>query len=272
MIRAGRPWTRRDVAVKTLFAARGLSSRRAVARYLIRRFRRTRDAWTGRIRFNDGMELEVSSSLGGLSAYYEIFIQQVYGREPDFIPSGEDMVVDVGASIGIYSIWAAMRQGAGATLLSIEPHPESFTLLERNVRMNGIRAHLFNVGCSDASGSLELHFDPSHLVTSSFHGIGAGRASIGVPVRTLDELVLGTPGPKHRLLLKIDVEGWELSVLRGATRSLERASRVVMECGDEEAAGDAVGYLGDHGFQLANIVERVWNDPHLRILYFRKRD
>ncbi len=133
-----------------------------------------------------------------------------------------DFAVDVGANVGYITSLIATRIGPEGSVLAFEPHPKVFELLERNVaRWNA----------DDATGALEAR----RLAISSEAGIGhlnvdansashMGLASLregaegGAPedyeveLARLDDLV----GDRKVQLLKIDVEGHELEVLRGA--------------------------------------------------------
>jgi FkbM family methyltransferase len=113
-----------------------------------------------------------------------------------------DTFADVGANIGVYSISAARR---GALVTSFEPNPDIAALLRRNVDLNGVSEHVSVREVAVAARPGELH-----LLPVGAHGC-AGR---------IDELgeitVKAVQLTEHYDLLKIDVEGYELEVLRGA--------------------------------------------------------
>lgn len=112
-----------------------------------------------------------------------------------------DRVADVGANIGVYSIVAAKR---GAEVTCFEPNPDVARLLERNLRLNGVTAVVHEAAVGDREGSARFHASGpvGQLSQLSPHG----------------ELVV----PLVRLrggfdIVKIDVEGGELEVFRGAS-------------------------------------------------------
>lgn len=137
----------------------------------------------------------------------------------------DDLFVDVGANIGSYTIMAL--SGEGVRVTSIEPIPETFAHLERNLALNGFgkRVNACCLGLSDHVSSLRFTVGlgcVNHVVTK-----GEDVASVEVTVTTLDSLV----GSDVPTLIKIDVEGHERAVLRGATRTLadRRLLAVIME-------------------------------------------
>jgi FkbM family methyltransferase len=127
-----------------------------------------------------------------------------------------DLLVDVGANVGLHTLLAA---ACGAEVVALEPLPAARAMLERNVARNGLagRVLILAAGAADARGELTFTDGPSCLN----HVVGPGEVP-GVPVRKvpvvpLDEVV---PSGRPVVMLKIDVEGFEAAVLRGATRLL----------------------------------------------------
>lgn len=125
-----------------------------------------------------------------------------------------DLFVDVGANIGSYSILASGV--CGAETVAIEPSPEAADALQANVDLNGLndKVHIWRCAVGAQTGTVRLTqgFDCVNRVVD-----GAGEElSIEVPQQTLDELLNGEPPT----LLKIDVEGYEHAVLRGATATV----------------------------------------------------
>lgn len=137
----------------------------------------------------------------------------------------DDHFLDVGANVGSYTVLAGGAVGARVT--AVEPIPETFAHLELNLALNGLLAVVRTCQCglSDASGALRFTKDldcVNHILAQ-----GEDLPAIEVPVRTLDDLV----GSDVPVLIKIDVEGHERSVLLGASRTLAdpRLLAVVME-------------------------------------------
>jgi FkbM family methyltransferase len=130
-------------------------------------------------------------------------------------------VIDVGANVGIHTLIMAHSVGKG-TVLAIEPVPELFTRLLRNIALNGLcNVTAEQVAVTDRSCTVTLFLPSGEPGTSGTRRLAASMAYSPdrVPLRvmgiTLDELVA-----RHHLtrvdLIKIDVEGFEGSVLAGA--------------------------------------------------------
>lgn len=127
----------------------------------------------------------------------------------------DDLFVDVGANVGSYTVLAGAA--IGAACLSIEPLPQAFTALRRNIAFNdmGSRVRALNLGLARQPGVLRF---TSQLDTVN-HVLGDREThanAVEIPVRTLDEVVADAAPA----LLKIDVEGYETEVLAGGERTL----------------------------------------------------
>lgn len=133
----------------------------------------------------------------------------------DLISPGS-RVIDVGANIGVYSLpWAAVN--ADVTVHCFEPNPAVRGRLARNVALNRLaaRIRLHTEALSDHAGTATLYGsdDMSSLNKGVYTGTGQG-VPAEVPLARLDDIV-GIEGPPVSLI-KIDVQGHELEVLRGA--------------------------------------------------------
>lgn len=126
-------------------------------------------------------------------------------------------IVDVGANIGYYLLLFEQLAGAGASIVAIEPSRANLTELRLNIERNGLRnVELHELALGAASGDVWLAESINSYIVPN--GEGAYR----VPVRRLDELMTGRVD-----FLKIDVDGYEGSVLEGARRVLERDRPIV---------------------------------------------
>ena len=84
------------------------------------------------IDFND-ISLVFKTFSSELSSYFEIYLQRVYERDVSFAARPQDVVFDVGANIGVYSIRQAQRE---ASVYAFEPNPDAFSRLKRNIALN----------------------------------------------------------------------------------------------------------------------------------------
>jgi FkbM family methyltransferase len=147
---------------------------------------------------------------------------------------------DVGANVGFFSILAARAVGTTGAVYCFEPVPTNASRIRWNARRNGFRnVHLLEVAASDESGSttLLLAKHPGGAVIASAGAPPDPAGAIDVPTVTIDELVsAGRVRPPS--VVKIDVEGAELAVLRGMLATLRQHRPVIVceiDAPDEEA-------------------------------------
>jgi FkbM family methyltransferase len=146
--------------------------------------------------------------------------------EGDLPPGGT--LVDVGAHIGYYSLKAAPVLGPTGHVLAIEPNPETVKILEANIRASAANSvSVQPVACSDTEATLELFAAPegntgeSSLSRANASQEKAVQRSYRVRARPLDDIVRES-GVTRVDAIKIDVEGAEFLVLRGAQDTLRR--------------------------------------------------
>ena len=164
--------------------------------------------------------------------------------------------VDVGAYLGYYGLSAARL---GASVVMVEANPATATLLERNIDANGLRERVTVHHCAVGAeqGTATFHVGRGDGSSDGFTDPGAVRQKIEVPVQRLEDLV-GTAD-----VLKADIEGAEVEMLRGMPRLLasSRLRRIVVECNEARlvASGSSpaelVATLEAAGFTVQGIDE-----------------
>jgi FkbM family methyltransferase len=129
-----------------------------------------------------------------------------------------DVFIDVGANIGFYT---CLAHSLGKYVVAIEPQPQNLYCLYANLNNNNCQnAEVFPLGLSNKPGLLTLYgaSGPSASLVSGWAGYSNNFKSV-IPVNTLDTL-LGDRFLGKKLFIKIDVEGAEYNVLRGALKTL----------------------------------------------------
>jgi FkbM family methyltransferase len=166
-------------------------------------------------------------------------------------------VVDVGSNLGLYTVLLSRLVGPAGRVLAFEPDPDLFALLQRNGALNGchnVASH--NLALGSRRDRLLLH---KMIVNSGDNHLGEGgsklfRRTVETEVVSLDEF---TPDLQPDFV-KIDVQGWELPVLRGMARLLKQhpPAGIYLEFWPEGfrragyAADDVVAFLTGLGFHF----------------------
>ncbi len=132
------------------------------------------------------------------------------GYHHEKMPKDPKTIVDVGANIGAFTVWAA-KHFPDAQVRAFEPHPGAFKLLQKNTE-GLLNVTLFPYAVSNVQGTGVLYTGQYTFGESSFHDIGQQtKDAHPVPKRRLDDM-MNAPD-----ILKIDTEGHELQVLEGCS-------------------------------------------------------
>ena len=153
-----------------------------------------------------------------------------------------DLVVDAGANIGNHTLYFA--KVLGCRVAAFEPVPSTASILEENVRINGVEdrvgVYRFALGAQSATARIDA-YDPSNIGGTSLSMDASGE----IQVRALDDVEIGQPVR----LIKVDVEGMDLAVLQGARHLLARDRPwVVCEAGTADAFASIRAFMEDQGF------------------------
>jgi FkbM family methyltransferase len=180
----------------------------------------TIDLWIDRDR---PTTLTLRPFAGDLFVLYEVLAFNAYHIAPSLLPRANvRLVVDCGANIGITSLFFAARY-PGATILSIEPHPENFALLKANVaqvsRILPIRACVTGIPQSAVAFSTDQ--------AAWGNRIAMDTNGVQVPAITIEQLC-NQYGIERIDLLKLDIEGAEEQVLENGA-FLARTEHIIIE-------------------------------------------
>ncbi len=136
-----------------------------------------------------------------------------------------DVMVDVGAHVGLFVLYGARLVGPSGLVHAFEPVPYNYERLAANVALNGYdNVRLNRAAAGDHAGevSMGLYVETSAGSASGGYSVGGRHGdSVSAPLLRLDDYLAGNVEGRVRLL-KIDVEGLEPQVLAGLTETLER--------------------------------------------------
>ena len=154
---------------------------------------------------------------------------------------GQDVLVDVGANLGMISI-AMLKCGYFREAIAIEPDPRNFSLLKRNIEQNGLsdRIRPFPFAVTDEPGEVELELSDvnfgDHRVRAAAPSAPTrmgeeGRDTVRVSARRLDDLLRteACVGLERVGLVWVDIQGHEGRLFRGARETLGHGMPVISE-------------------------------------------
>jgi len=158
-------------------------------------------------------------------------------------------VFDVGGYEGVFTLFFARRIGAGGRLVTFEPNPQNFAKILANVRLNGFcHVDVRQLAIGARAGRATLVFPTDQTARGSLVGDIQDQirhekhvAAMEVEIDTLDhQVAIGAPAPDF---VKIDVEGFELDVLRGMAGIIARCKPAL--------------YIEVHGADMEKKLENV---------------
>lgn len=148
----------------------------------------------------------------------------------------EEVLWDIGANIGVFSLYAALNKENN--VLSIEPSAESYATLNANIRLNGLDKYVKALCFAGSADTCVLDLYMKDTSSGASHNsIGTNTNQFGefevngyqsVIAITLDDLsqIEGVPSPNH---IKLDIDGKELEILKGATKTLSEIESILIE-------------------------------------------
>jgi FkbM family methyltransferase len=203
----------------------------------------------------------------GRSFEYRTIAQFLSTVKKDFI------VLDIGANVGLYTLLLSDLVGAGGKVISFEPAKDTFETLLKNIKYNNcLNVKSYKLALAETNGVLSLvtpeiargKYEDSFKTLNMKLGIETKDAEL-VETKTLDSFMLENQVTKIDFI-KIDVEGAELFIFKGAENLLKSSYKpiILFECAEELAAqfdvtvADSIILLKKYGYKLTQYEHNQW--------------
>ena len=148
--------------------------------------------------------------------YSEIYLKNGYSQE--LLAEGMN-IIDIGANVGVYTVLAAEKVGKNGRVVAVEPEPKNYKQLLGNIKLNNFQNVISkNIAMTNHEGTEKLYLFSS-LASHSLIFPEDKNSYIEVPVKTIDKL-LEELDIKKIDIIKIDAEGAEIPILKGAEKAL----------------------------------------------------
>jgi len=167
----------------------------------------------------DGRRILAPKNAAGV--FMEIFQDEVY--EQVWGPEPGDIVLDIGAYVGMFTVKASKAVGGQGKVIAIEPSPENYVILMGNCRGWG-NVTLVQKAIMAKNGTGKLYYSKSAAANSL---VTRWKRYVKVETITLDNL-MEELGLNKVDIIKVDAEGAEIDVLKGAQNVLARGTRLVI--------------------------------------------
>jgi FkbM family methyltransferase len=205
-------------------------------------------------------------------------------RENDIIehfrPRQGDIVIDVGAHIGKYTIIASKHVGEIGKVIALEADPENYEMLNRNIKLNGSTNVIpLNYAVYSKETNIKLFLPDEKSNHAIYNTLIRSRAKdeekfIVVRANTLDNILQQNGITKEVNWIKIDVEGAELDVLRGASHTLSSSRDITLFIevhnidDGKNLYGSIMDLMKQHNFRLE--FEKTYDSGEKHIILHRE--
>lgn len=166
----------------------------------------------------------------------EVFVLDIYRSS---LLRDNDLVIDLGAGTGDFSILASKKVGEGGMVIAIEPDPDVYRILELNIEKNSCKnVTALNIGVGGKPEEKDI----------TFWG-----KTFGIKVKRLEKILEELHIENKIDFLKMDIEGSEVDVLNASTDIIKRANVISMELHGTEAKRKTDEILLSNGFSFKPI-------------------
>jgi FkbM family methyltransferase len=203
------------------------------------------------VSFGDARMYLTPQAGDGFTFWSEIFDMNPYstlfGKS-----QGADLLIDCGGNTGAVTC-SVLCRNPSIRSLTFEPNPPTFERLTNNCRLNGLseRATLKHCAVGSEPGEVTIEVDPNNsmaVVQGSSYGTKGNGVKHVMPITTIDAAVAELKPQPQRIVMKVDIEGFEVEALKGAAETLKKVTHFVAECHSDALVAGCREILERAGF------------------------
>jgi len=198
------------------------------------------------------ISLKYRETIGWSSLLYGTFELAELEFVRSYLRPGSN-VFDIGANVGIFSVLMSVALRQSGNVWAFEPEPTNVKRLKLNIELNGVEnVRIFScaLGEKDAHKMLQMSHDPAYPSLVKVEPGFSDGTDILVQMRTLDA-VWDDGGKPHISFIKMDVEGSELQVLKGASIFLKECRpTMLIEANTPEQLESLTKLLEGYGYEV----------------------
>jgi FkbM family methyltransferase len=182
----------------------------------------------GVIEFKNGVKCMIRNKSDSI-AFFEVFFLNTNNFLDDFMIKGKDIVIDIGAHIGYFSIYSSQKAKNGK-IFAFEPYNESYEMLIKNLRINHINNVIVqNLGVTKKSGMDSLYLRKNYAIGNSMYKNTKSDSKIDIKTISLQDIIKNNNIQKIDFL-KLDCEGTEYEILLNLDHLiLQKIDKIVAE-------------------------------------------
>jgi FkbM family methyltransferase len=222
--------------------------------------------------FRNGIKIKTQAGIDSVTIM-SVFFKKVYG---DVNPNS--VVIDIGANIGVYSIFAALKN---AIVYAYEPEPTNFNFLLENIKLNNFEKNIFpfRKGVSGKEEKRDLY-----LEISPFHSLYLKNSSNKIKINKIQidciplEKIFDENKIKFCDILKLDCEGAEFEILYNTPdECFKKIREIRMEYHHQTAdknynITDLISFLGKRGFKVLKFKKESKNTGCVWLINYEYRN
>jgi FkbM family methyltransferase len=262
--------------MKDLHLRKNMIDKLKVLKGMIRNYENWRDIILNQLRIKGEYALKLRNgfkffvrSKRDAKAIEDMFFKKCHVLPDDYLFKKNPVLIDMGAHIGAYSIWAYSKNKT-ATIISLEPDPRNFRLLKKNIKHNNIKnIHPVFACVSEKTGPVDFFLNKRNPMASSLVIRNVSKIkSSGFTIKDIIEKF----GLTKIDVLKLDIEGAEFDILLGLDkRTLNMIDFIDVEyhlVAGHQSEKELEETLKKNGFQI--ILNKRYHKNYLGIIYAKK--